>query len=61
MAKEYLRDASGSEDVKVGTNGGRLSCAWHRVFSRLNLANCALDCEVHISEQQNCFRDTCVL
>lgn len=61
MAKEYLREASGSEDVKVGTNRGQLSCAWPRVFSRVNLANCALDCEVQISEQESSFMDTCVL
>ena len=51
MAKEYLREASGSEDVKVGMNGGQLPCVWHRIFSSINLANCVLDCEVQIGEQ----------
>uniref|UniRef100_A0A8C3KHZ1 Kinectin 1 n=1 Tax=Calidris pygmaea TaxID=425635 RepID=A0A8C3KHZ1_9CHAR len=32
MAKEYLREASGSEDVKVGTNAGQFSCVWHSIF-----------------------------
>jgi len=32
MAKEYLREASGSEDVKVGTTCGQLPCVWHGMF-----------------------------
>lgn len=48
MAKEYLREASGSQDVKVGMNGGQLPCVWRRIFSSINLPNCALDFEVQI-------------
>lgn len=51
MAKEYLRGASGSEDVKVSTNSGQLPCAWHGMFPRTHLTNCAQDCEVQIGEQ----------
>lgn len=43
MAKEYLRGASGSEDVKVSTNSGQLPCVWHHMFSGTNLTNCAQD------------------
>lgn len=50
MAKEYLRGASGSEDVKVSTSSGQFPCAWHRMFSGTNLTNYAQDCEVQIGE-----------
>lgn len=51
MAKEYLREASGSEDVKVGMNSGQLPCVRDKILAGVNLAGCALDCEAQIGKE----------
>lgn len=50
MAKEYLREASGSEDVKVGTGDGQLVCGI-MCLSSINLTNCAVGWEVQVLSQ----------
>lgn len=47
MAKEYLREASGSEDVKVGTKNGQLMCGIVDLSS-INIENCAVGWEVQV-------------